>query len=262
MASCPYCQNVLPEPPEQFCPNCGGDLQAAPPPVPPLPAAGAVPPGGEPPRSGTPWDRRGEIGFFPALVQTTQQVLLEPTRFFQTMPVTGGIGSPLLYGLILGTIGVVLQAVYNMLVQGMFGPMFAGGDLERMMPFLAGGAGLVVNIVVAPLFVILGMFIGSGIVHLMLMLLGGAQREFEATFRVVGYTYAASVFQLVPICGGIVAAVYSLVLAIIGVSEVHRISRGKAAAAVLLPIVLLCCCCGGLVALTAGSIASMLGTKW
>jgi hypothetical protein len=39
-------------------------------------------------------------------VETTRQVLTRPSAFFRTMPVTGGLGSPLLYGVLLGWIGL------------------------------------------------------------------------------------------------------------------------------------------------------------
>ena len=27
---CPHCQRPLPDPPQRFCPHCGGDVQGAP----------------------------------------------------------------------------------------------------------------------------------------------------------------------------------------------------------------------------------------
>jgi hypothetical protein len=46
---------------------------------------------------------------------------------------------------------------------------------------------------------------------------------------------------------------------VIGLSEAHAISRGKAAAAVLVPFVLICCCCVGLIAIAAFGLAGALG---
>src|SRR5712691_749283 len=105
MTECPHCHAPLPEPPERFCPSCGTDLAAAgfeapPPGYPPPggypPPAGYPPPGGYPPPPGappggqTPWERRRQIGFWNALVETTKLVLSRPTEFFRGMPVTGG----------------------------------------------------------------------------------------------------------------------------------------------------------------------------
>ena len=92
MANCPCCQHVLPDPPERFCPNCGGDCKR---PHLHRPASAAFRRrhrAGRAARGGTPWERRSEIGFVAALVETTQQVLTGPDAFFRSMPVSGGIG--------------------------------------------------------------------------------------------------------------------------------------------------------------------------
>jgi hypothetical protein len=247
MTNCPRCQVLLPDPPERFCPSCGADLELAPPPLPP-PVTGA--PGWDPgpgARAGTPWERRHEIGIASALVETTQRVLTGPTAFFRAMPVTGGIGSPLLYALIIGYAGLVISAIYDFVLESIMGSSLSrfGGGSEAMagvMPYFAGAAGLGVKLVAGPFFVAIGLFLISGITHLVLMMLGGAARGFEATFRVACYSEAAALLNIVPVCGGMLAPVLMVVLMIIGVAEAHGTTRARAAAAVLLPVALCCCC--------------------
>ena len=113
-----------------------------------------------------------------------------------------------------------------------------------------------------PVFAAIGMFLWAGVVHLCLMLLGGAKQGYEATFRALAYSYGAtSLFQVVPFCGGFISIIWSLVAQIIGLKELHETGGGRAAAAVFLPLVLCCCLCigffmivfalGGLAALTS-----------
>lgn len=275
MTHCPRCQLPLPEPPTRFCPSCGYDTQAVgeplvpggpptggaspppPPPLPPLPAS-AVPPGG-----GTPWERRHRIGLASAFVETTQQVLTGPSDFFRRMPVTGGIGSPLLYGVIAGYVGLLASALYAFIMRSALGTSWnlAGrnSQLDQIMPMLTSGVGMIGQVVFGPLAVLIGLFVITAIVHVCLLALGGATSGFEGTFRVAAYANAAAVIRIVPVCGDVIFALYYVVLAIIGLAEAHRISGVKAAAAVLLPFVLLCCCCG--VGLTAalGGLAALLG---
>ena len=262
MKTCPHCQNLLPDPPERFCPSCGADLELLPPPIPPAssPARSGWAPGPGA-RAGTPWERRGEIGFASALVETTQRVLTGPTAFFRAMPVTGGIGSPLLYALIVGYAGVVISAIYDFVLASVMGSglsRFGGGSeaMANVMPYFEGAMGLGMKLILGPFFLIIAVFLLSGIVHLALMALGGAARGFEATFRVTCYSEASALLNIVPVCGGMIAPVIMVVLMVIGVSEAHGIPRGRAAAAVLLPIVLCCCCLlvplfGGLAAIVS-----------
>ena len=259
MAECPFCQYGLSEPPERFCPSCGRDLGPASPAPLPLPG-----PAGDS-SAGTPWERRGTIGFGAGLTETTQQVLTSPEAFFRRLPVTGGIADPLFYGLIVSYIGLVAATVYNAVFNATFGSAFGSAfgsfgdrpELARFLPLIQGGAGLVVNLVLGPIFIVVGLFVWAGILHLLLLLLGGGGRGFEATFRALAYASAANLIQIVPLCGGFIGGVYGIVLAIIGLSAVHGDSKAKAAAAVLLPLVLCCCCCAlGLMAM-AGGIASL-----
>ena len=243
MPLCPRCQQPLPEPPERFCPNCGAELG---------PVARA-----------TPWEQRDRLGLVSALVETTQQVLTRPTEFFRAMPVTGGLGGPLFYAVIVGYAGLLASAVYGAIFQAVAGPRFFDmphrGELDRFLPYVQGGMGLVFQIVLGPLLVAIGAFVSSAILHVLLLLFGGAPRGFEATFRVRCYAEAASVFRLIPFCGTAIFVIYILVVTIVGLSEAHGIGKGRAAAAVLVPLLLFCCCCVGGILLAVGGLASALG---
>ena len=250
---CPHCQRPLPDPPERFCPHCGGDVQGAP------AAAGAARPAAA---GATPWENRDQLGWLNAFVETTRQVLLSPAEFFRGMPVAAGIGAPLGYGVLTAYIGTAVSALYQLVLQGMMGGLagqFAqGGEaFERLAPMLTGGFGLVVTLILGPLFALVFIFVASALIHVFLMLFGGAKRGFEATLRTVCYCQATQLLQIVPLCGGLVASVWGIVALIIGLSEAHGVGRGTAAAAVLLPIVVFCCCCVGGIFLMAGGIASL-----
>jgi hypothetical protein len=114
------------------------------------------------------------------------------------------------------------------------------------------------NLILGPVFIVVALFVSSGILHLALLALGGATRGFEGTFRVSGYSQAASIFNIIPGCGGLIGLVYAIVLLVIGLSEAHGISRGKAAAAVLVPLVIICCCCSGLITAVIFGMAGAL----
>jgi hypothetical protein len=198
-----------------------------------------------------------------ALVETTRRALAEPVSFFRTMPTSGGIGSPLLYAVVLGWLGLVASSLYGAVFQSIVGhglsPLAERPEFAPILTLVEGWGGFAFQVVFGAIFVLVGLFIGSGVCHLMLLLLGGAQRDFEASFRAVCYAQAPSVLLVIPFCGQPIALVWTLVLYVIGLAEAHRIGYGKSAAAVLLPIALLCCCCAGVTFFFASALAGFAG---
>jgi hypothetical protein len=269
MNLCPSCQQPLSDAPERFCIHCGASLDGAapPPPVEIVPAAepfATEPSAAEtvPPADGAPWDRRHEIGFFTALVDTTIQVLSRPREFYRRMAARGGLGGPLLYSVLVGYLGLVATAVYDAIFEALVGrqttELGLGPELDRALTMMEGGPGLLVQVLVGPFALAAGLFITAGLNHLGLMLVKGARRDFEATFRVCAYSKGASIVSLVPLCGPFVAVVWSAVATIIGLQVVHDTTVGKAIAAVVLPIVVACCCCAGSLGVLGALMASAL----
>jgi hypothetical protein len=225
-----------------------GDIGAAPAasaPPPQAPAAPAMiaPSAGSTTaaRSGLPWDERHTKGLFSAFIETLQMVLTRPSEAFTAMRREGGLGEPLLYAIIGGSFGLVFYFVYQLAFQSL--GMFANrpNPLAHLVGASVGG---VIAIVFVPVLVVIGVFINAAILHVCLMIVGGAKQPFETTFRVICFA-SGSVFPLmvVPLCGGLVAGIWDLVLRCIGLARAHETDTGRAVLAVLLPVVV--CCCGG-----------------
>lgn len=173
-----------------------------------------------------PWEDMEKVGFFQAFLTTLREVLLSPSRFYRRMPTNRGLSNPLIFALILGVLGGVLGLAW----QQAFVPQFE--------QFPGTAAPYLVGITIAlPLIVLLALFVGSAIVHLCLMLVGGNRRGFEATFRVIAYSWSTQIFALVPLIGSFIIPIYSLVIEIIGLRESHGISTGRAALAIFLPFI-------------------------
>lgn len=223
--SCPGCGKSIDALGDvQFCPFCGANVNRE-------SLSGES-------EKYSPWDNRDNLGFFRALFDTWMESVFHPTKFFSKMPVRGGYGSPLLYGFIVGEIAVL----FSLFWQGIFIMIGALGESYEQLE--ATGFSMVVLIVgalLSPITVIIGYFIVAGILHLCLLIVGGARRDFEATFRVVCYSAGVYTFNILPFCGGLIAEVWKIVLHIIGVKEVHEISTGKAVLAYFLPTIACCC---------------------
>src|ERR1700733_7532372 len=188
---------------------------------------------------GPAWERRKELGLVQALSQTWKEVLFNPNVSFLRMKTTGGYAAPFLFNLTMVVIYAFFTTIYQLLLSGVFA---AAGSAQHDGNSLSGlSAGLPpllnvgVMIVVVPL--LLGFtFLSAGITHLCLSLFKGTSKSFEATYRVICYSYSTWVFALVPCAGGIVSGIWWLVCTIIGLSKVHRTEGWRAAVAVLLPV--------------------------
>ncbi|MEW6137289.1 MAG: YIP1 family protein [Thermodesulfobacteriota bacterium] len=173
-----------------------------------------------------PWEDLNRLGFFEAIKQTVTGVLFKPTEFFSQVPPQGGLTKPLIFGVILGGLGLVLGQIWTAIL--------ASGEGR-------GFANLVLWIVLSPIMAAIGLFVGSAITHVCLLIVGGANENYEATFRVQCYSQSAQIWQALPLVGSLVSGIWVLVAAVIGLREVHGTTTGQAVLAILLPILV---CCG------------------
>jgi len=191
-------------------------------------------------RTGLPWEHRQERGFFNAFIETLTMVLTRPAEAFSVMKREGGLGEPLIYALIGGCVGGIVSFLFSLGFQSI--GLFA--DKNNSLAAMTGmGVGSVAVIILLPLFIVIGLFIGSGIIHLCLMIVGGANQPFETTFRVLAFSQgSAGPLQIIPLCGGLISGVWALVCNCIGLARAHETDTGRAVLAVFLPLIV---CCGG-----------------
>ena len=215
-----------------------------PPPSQPPTALSTVPPTSTEvlePRSGLPWEHRTERGFVGAFFETLVMVLTKPAVAFTVMRREGGLLDPLFYALIGGSIGVLISLLFTLIM-----PSFGSfGDQQSSLFAAAGvGIGMIMILIFVPICIILGVFIIAALIHVCLIIVGGAKQSFETTFRVVCFaTGSTQPLVIVPFCGGFIAFVWGLVAESIGVARAHETDIGRAVLAVLLPVIL---CCGAI----------------
>jgi hypothetical protein len=195
-------------------------------------------------RSGLPWEHRHERGFANAFIETLAMVLTKPDLAFRTMKTEGGLAEPLIYALIGGCVGGIVSLLLSLGLQSM--GLFAG-QRDAFTAMAGIGIGLIALIVLVPVFIVIGLFIAAAIVHLCLMIVGGANKSFEATFRVLAFSHGSTgPLQIIPVCGGLIAGVWALVVNCIGLARAHETTTGRAVLAVFLPLVV---CCGAAILL-------------
>lgn len=193
--------------------------------------------------SGLPWEHRQELGLVKAFFDTVIMLLTKPAEAFGMMKTEGGLMDPLLFALIGGCAGMVVAFLFQLVFQSV------GFMASRDSAIFGMGTGMwmIFGLIAMPVMFVCWLFIWSGILHLCLMMLGGAKRPFEATLRVVCFSSgSAYLLGIVPFCGRVVAPIYNIVLQCMGIARAHEIDTGKAVMAVLLPVLV---CCGGVLLL-------------
>jgi hypothetical protein len=185
----------------------------------------------------TPWEDMASLGFGTAFFRTMKQVLFSPTEFFKNMPVSKGMGSPLLYGVIISFFGTTIGLLEQFALAGFMGSASQVEGVGGVNFFQT--AFLLIYALFLPIIIAIGLFIGSAIFHICLLIVGAGKRGFEATFRVLSYASSSQAFALVPFVGAFIVVIYNLVLWTIGFRESHRTTTGRAFAAVLLPVIII-----------------------
>lgn len=212
-------------------------------------AAGTFCPACAPKVNRTPWEERSRIGWISAFGQTVQGTLLAPRRFFRLEPVDMGYGSAVLWAIVCSLIGGAFALAWGV-VQAAIGLGLADQNPLLGTYLGAGGESLVlafIQFLASPIIVVVAVLVMSGLTHLCLMMVGGAKRGFDTTFRTFAYCETTQLFAVVPLAGAFLAFFWNLVITINGLATAHETTVGKAAAAVLIPVGVLGLCAGGLI---------------
>ena len=177
------------------------------------------------------------VPWLKGLIDTVVLFTSKPGEAFARMSHTGGLMRPVVYALLTGTVGFLVGFSWQALMLPLSQQFTPGAEPT----VLTGGMMLAFAVCIPPI-IVAGVFFNALIYHVSLMIVGGAKRGIGVTLRTVCYSYTALLAVALPICGSLIGTIWTLYLLIVGLSEAHGISKGRAAVAVLLPSVLVCIC--------------------
>ncbi len=253
-----------------YCPHCGTHVfieSDAAEPGRPVPEHG-----GEELPGGNPFDRRHETGFLGAFLGALKLVLFEPGRLFRNMRIDS-TGGAFLFGWLCLTIGSVANGFWNYLsarfsttaareldLSGL--PREIGEVLEEILQEAADPSGALMTIVLAPIVAVVAVLLNAALVHVGTILFGANNRGWNASFTAVCYGFAPWLLWIIPVCGGLIGTIWTVILTIVGVYYLQRTTGARATFAVMIWYIVCCfCVCGGAVLIggvlmgTAGAMA-------
>lgn len=180
---------------------------AAPPPPPPPP--GPEPPAG--PTEHTPaWELDG--GFWLAkLWKTIWQVLLHPVLTFSAPGRLDQKKYPLRFAMIMGVFGVVVDAILD---------LYLSGSMQSVIP-------TIFVIILSPLITIVVLYIIAGYVNKLLVKVGSGRAGYQATFRVLAYSFSCDIFFAIPLSGVLVGGIWCMVVIVGGLAAAHNTTYGR-----------------------------------
>ncbi|GEM_PF-2784192 len=209
MEKCPQCGFAL-NGDESVCPNCGYVLKSdgiASPPPPPTSSGNTE----KNDRPLIPFADSSK-GFVDRFLETVKLVIFSPRQFFSNYNFKSNIGMGILFAVIVGFISAVLNLVYQLVFNTSIYSIIArfGNIPVKDLQFqnAIGVFGGALSLIFVPIGIVIALFITSGIYHLLLMMVNGANEGFEDTFNVVAYTSAATLFAIVPFCGNVFGVIF------------------------------------------------------
>lgn len=265
--ACPDCGH---ETEEAVCPLCGSDVPGAAAaggegegarragPAPPEESSAASTggrsddeapgPGGRSPApdGGVAWEDPS-VPFPEDLIGTLRRSLFSPSDFFGDVDERGSIARPLLYYLLLTVAGAVFTLLwqYGLGGDGSFLPAGPDGGEVVFGPAFA--------FFFTPFVALIALAFSTGVYHLGALAVAPQRRGVGATARVVCYAAGPTVLSIVPFVGSVAGAVWTIVLQVVGLREVHRTTTGRALVMVFWAWVVLILLFTGLLALAVMS---------
>src|SRR5215212_3049603 len=110
-----------------------------------------------------------------SLINTVRTVVTAPVGFFRGIRREGDFVNPLIFAIICYEVSAILGGLLSLVGVSMGGTRGFGSFL--------------IGIILAPIGAAIGLFIGAGILHLLVMLIVGSRNAgFEGTFRVGAYS--------------------------------------------------------------------------
>lgn len=178
-----------------------------------------------------PFEDLEHYGFFPGITQSIKRAMLSPRLFFEVMPLRG-LGRPLVFALLLFEFYLVVSLFWTFTGLPALSSLLPGATMLDS-DVGSGQAQPVVLFVLLPMMFLVNLFLSTGLLHGVLLLLRAAPRGFEATFRATAYAYAPLILSVLPY-GYLAGWLWSLPVSIIGCAAIHRVPVWRVILAVCL----------------------------
>jgi hypothetical protein len=195
------------------------------------------------------------------------EILAHPSRFFDRMPIRGGMSGPLGFALVTHWIGAAFGFIWNtLLIRGtpfhflqsmiQMSSQISGTSMEidspgrsaqldqikdRILNWIFGAGPIVID----PFLTLFSILFTSFLVYLGARILVTPRKDghpdeisFESALRIICYGMTPTILSVIPVMGTWIASLGVIIVTIIGAKRVYRIQTGRAIIVALFPKVL------------------------
>lgn len=203
-----------------------------------------------------------EVNLFSQYFLNLRDLLTRPTHFFRTLPRPVGFVGPLFFGIITSWFGSTLEFLWYSGFHQVFGSRLSdlmsvfdkvpqidsSGRFETALALrekIANWVFGVGGVLIDPFKTCASILFLSTVIWIAARLFADRdypreekRLDYATAVSIVGFAQAASVFKIVPVLGGTIAALFAMVLSVIGVTETYRVTTGRAIVIALFPTIL------------------------
>lgn len=150
-----------------------------------------------------------------SILDEMKRIITDPTGFFHEMPTSGGFVEPLIFGLAMGIICGILQALLGVIGLGQ------GGSFTVSL----------LLIIIVPLVVVIFSFVGAAILFIIWKIMG-SQNSYETAYRCGAYAGGiapvTTLLAVIPYLGTILGLLWMTYIIVVASQEVHQIKAKTA----------------------------------
>jgi hypothetical protein len=161
--------------------------------------------------------------------------ILEPSKTFDATK-EDTLEDALKYYVGITAIFSAISAVLFAFASTLFGSMMGGFGM--MMGASAGIAGAISIFVMLLILMVIGAFIGGAIVHIFVYIVGGRKGIAKTIIALMYADTPYLLFGWIPLIG-LIAAIWALVLNVLGIRKFQELTTGRAILAIFMPLIII-----------------------
>ena|GEM_PF-1866537 len=181
------------------------------------------------------WESIASLGIAKALIRSMALCMLKPKRFFEQVSRSHDIFMAWIYGMIVGSLGLVFNFIWGNLYAAIAENALGNTGFN----YTPSAGPTAFALVMTPVIISANIVSLSVYCHIIFWLFCRQKRSLGDTFRIICYAHTPAFLTVIPLAGTIISTVWILYLVVAGEAYIHKIGRLKAFIILAFPLCVL-----------------------